>query len=154
MAKLGLKAIPGVNRVTIRKAKHILFVVQDPDVFKSPASDTYIVFGEAKIEDLSGAAAMQSAEQFKQGAPAMGEEDDDEVPELVEDASAAAAPTSAVEVSADDEAGVDAKDIALVMEQAQVGRPEAIKALKKNNNDIVNAIMVNMTGPSPCTYAY
>ena len=27
----------------------ILFVVQNPDVFKSPASDTYIVFGEAKV---------------------------------------------------------------------------------------------------------
>lgn len=44
---------PGVSRVTIRKSKNILFVIQAPDVFKSPASDTYIVFGEAKIEDLS-----------------------------------------------------------------------------------------------------
>jgi hypothetical protein len=31
----------------------ILFVIQAPDVFKSPASDTYVIFGEAKIEDLS-----------------------------------------------------------------------------------------------------
>jgi len=28
-------------------------VISKPDVFKSPASDTYIIFGEAKIEDLS-----------------------------------------------------------------------------------------------------
>ena len=42
----------------------ILFVIQKPDVFKSPASDTYIVFGEAKIEDLSAQAASQAAEQF------------------------------------------------------------------------------------------
>lgn len=42
----------------------ILFVIQKPDVFKSPASDTYIVFGEAKIEDLSAQASAQAAEQF------------------------------------------------------------------------------------------
>ncbi|MRA75870.1 hypothetical protein GH890_30970, partial [Bacillus thuringiensis] len=48
-----LKQIQGVTRVTIRKSKNILFVINRPDVYKSPASDTYIVFGEAKIEDLS-----------------------------------------------------------------------------------------------------
>lgn len=47
----------------------ILFVIAKPDVFKSPASDTYIVFGEAKIEDLSAQAQSAAAEQFKQ--PAM-----------------------------------------------------------------------------------
>jgi hypothetical protein len=36
----------------------ILFVINTPDVFKSPASDTYIIFGEAKIEDLSAAAQV------------------------------------------------------------------------------------------------
>lgn len=39
----------GVTRVTIRKSKNILFVITKPDVYKSPASDTYIVFGEAKV---------------------------------------------------------------------------------------------------------
>ena len=36
----------------------ILFVISKPDVFKSPASDTYIIFGEAKIEDLSAQAVQ------------------------------------------------------------------------------------------------
>lgn len=49
MSKLGLKLQGGVHRVTIRKSKNILFVIQKPDVYKSPASDTYIVFGEAKV---------------------------------------------------------------------------------------------------------
>ncbi|KAM7326413.1 hypothetical protein ACRRTK_014891 [Alexandromys fortis] len=53
MSKLGLRQVTGVTRVTIRKSKNILFVITKPDVYKSPASDTYIVFGEAKIEDLS-----------------------------------------------------------------------------------------------------
>ncbi len=46
MSKLGLKQIAGVSRVTIRKSKNILFVISKPDVYKNPASDTYIVFGE------------------------------------------------------------------------------------------------------------
>ena len=52
MSKLGLKQIAGVSRVTIRKSKNILFVINRPDVYKSPASDTYIVFGEAKVCEL------------------------------------------------------------------------------------------------------
>lgn len=49
--KLGLKQTPGITRVTIRKSKNILFVVTKPEVYKSPASDTYIVFGEAKVRE-------------------------------------------------------------------------------------------------------
>jgi len=51
--------------VAIRKSKNILFVINKPDVFKSPASDTYIIFGEAKIEDLSQQAQMEAAQKFK-----------------------------------------------------------------------------------------
>lgn len=57
--------VQGVNRVTIRKSKNILFVINSPDVYKNPHSDTYIVFGEAKIEDLSQQATMAAAERFK-----------------------------------------------------------------------------------------
>jgi len=42
-----------------------------------------------------------------------------------------------------DESGVEAKDIELVMSQASVSRGKAVKALKNNQNDIVNAIMVS-----------
>merc|ERR1711977_104877 len=65
MSKLGLKQITGVSRVTIRKSKNILFVIAKPDVYKSPVSDTYIIFGEAKIEDLSQQAQMEAAQKFK-----------------------------------------------------------------------------------------
>ena len=54
--KLGLKPVPNVSRVTIKKSKNILFVVAKPDVYKHPNSDTHVIFGEAKIEDLSAAA--------------------------------------------------------------------------------------------------
>merc|ERR1712179_162858 len=64
MSELGLKQVAGVSRVTIRKSKNILFVINKPDVYKNPASDTYIVFGEAKIEDLSQQAQMEAAQKF------------------------------------------------------------------------------------------
>ena len=40
-----------------------------------------------------------------------------------------------------DEEGVEPKDIELVMSQANVSRAKAVKALKANDSDIVNAIM-------------
>jgi len=132
MSKLGLKQITGVSRVTIRKSKNILFVVTKPDVYKNPASDTYIVFGEAKIEDLSQQAQMAAAEKFK--AP--------EVPSVAE---TQMAKTATIPEEEDDEevdaTGVEEKDIELVMSQANVSRSKAIKALKATENDIVNAIM-------------
>ncbi|KAI8492325.1 PREDICTED: nascent polypeptide-associated complex subunit alpha-like [Branchiostoma belcheri] len=133
MSKLGLKQFTGVSRVTIRKSKNILFVITKPDVYKSPASDTYIVFGEAKIEDLSQQAQMAAAEKFK--APEMST-----VPEPGKITTAVPEEESEEEEEVDD-SGVEPKDIELVMSQANISRAKAVKALKNNNNDIVNAIM-------------
>jgi len=133
ISKLGLKQVSGVTRVTIRKSKNILFVINRPDVYKSPASDTYIVFGEAKIEDLSQQAQMQAAEKFKapEATAAVGETPST-IPQPIQEES------DEEEV---DEAGIEAKDIELVMSQANVSRAKAVKALRNNQNDIVNAIM-------------
>lgn len=49
----------------LRMLLQILFVINKPDVYKSPSSDTYVIFGEAKIEDLSAQAAGAAAEQFR-----------------------------------------------------------------------------------------
>lgn len=130
MSKLGLKVVSGVTRVTIRKSKNILFVINKPDVYKSPAGDTHIVFGEAKIEDLSQQAQVQAAEKFKAPEPVA-------VPE-------ASKAEAAVEESDDEEVdatGIEEKDIELVCTQAGVHRNKAVKALKKHESDIVNAIM-------------
>ena len=51
--KLGMKLQKGFTRVTIKKSKNILFVISKPDVYKAPNSDTYIIFGNAKIEDMN-----------------------------------------------------------------------------------------------------
>ncbi|MDG2769784.1 nascent polypeptide-associated complex subunit family protein, partial [Vibrio parahaemolyticus] len=65
MLKLGLKPVTGVSRVTIKRTKNILFFISKPDVFKSPNSETYVIFGEAKIEDLSSQLQTQAAQQFR-----------------------------------------------------------------------------------------
>jgi nascent polypeptide-associated complex subunit alpha len=43
-----------------------------------------------------------------------------------------------------DATGVEEKDIEIVRSQANVSRNKAVKALKNNNNDIINAIMVSV----------
>ena len=40
-----------------------------------------------------------------------------------------------------DESGVESRDVDLVIQQANVSRAAAVKALRANDGDIVNAIM-------------
>jgi nascent polypeptide-associated complex subunit alpha len=40
-------------------------VVSNPEVYKSPSSDTYIVFGEAKLEDPNSSAQLHAAQQLQ-----------------------------------------------------------------------------------------
>ena len=131
MQKLGMKPVPNVLRVTIKKSKNILFLLSKPDVFKSPNSDTYVVFGEAKIEDLSAQASAQAAEQFKEAIQASSAE--------VE--TAEAAPEEEDEGGEVDASGLEENDIDLVMQQAGVAKAKAVKALRKTKGDIVSAIM-------------
>jgi len=131
MSKLGLKLVTGVTRVTIRKSKNILFVINKPDVYKSPAGDTHIVFGEAKIEDLSQQAQVQAAEKFKAPEPVAIPAEQKIVAEEAEESDDDDVDTS----------GIEEKDIELVCQQAGVSRKKACKALHKHDSDIVNAIM-------------
>ncbi|CAL0319582.1 unnamed protein product [Lupinus luteus] len=134
MLKLGLKPVTGVSRVTIKRTKNVLFFISKPDVFKSPNSETYVIFGEAKIEDLSSQLQNQAAQQFR-------------IPDLQsltakQDQGAAAAGAPADEEEEEvDENGVAPHDIDLVMTQAGVSRSKAVKALKNHDGDIVGAIM-------------
>ncbi|EEF41067.1 nascent polypeptide-associated complex subunit alpha-like protein 2 [Ricinus communis] len=134
MLKLGMKPVTGVSRVTIKRTKNILFFISKPDVFKSPNSETYVIFGEAKIEDLSSQLQTQAAQQFR-------------MPDMASvlpksDLSGAAAAAQADEEEEEvDETGVEPRDIDLVMTQAGVPRSKAVKALKTHSGDIVSAIM-------------
>lgn len=141
MQKLGMRPVPGVLRVTVKKSKNVLFVIHKPDVFKSPNADTYVVFGEAKSEDSNAASQAAAAKQFQQP-----------MPQQQQAAAAAAgmappggmAPDAMPDLASDepvDETGIEPKDIELVMSQAGCSRAAAVKALKENEGDLVNSIM-------------
>ncbi|KNG50015.1 nascent polypeptide-associated complex, alpha subunit [Stemphylium lycopersici] len=144
IAKLGLKHIDGITRVTLRRPKNILFVINQPDVYKSPSSNTWIIFGEAKIEDLNSQAQASAAQQLAQAESQphdhAGHDHGDEASKgkAVEDKKEEEEEDDDEEV---DDSGLEGKDIELVMQQASVSRKKAVKALKENDNDIVNSIM-------------
>ena len=135
---MGMKPISGVVRVVMKKSRNMLFVIAKPEVYKSPVADTYIVFGEAKIEDVAKNAALQQAayqqQQRQQQQQAF------TAPEAAK-APLISTPAAAADEEPVDETGVNPKDIELVMGQAACSRAAAVKALKNNDNDIVNAIM-------------
>eukprot|EP00597_Dinobryon_sp_UTEXLB2267_P001647 CAMPEP_0170081736 /NCGR_PEP_ID=MMETSP0019_2-20121128/17520_1 /TAXON_ID=98059 /ORGANISM="Dinobryon sp., Strain UTEXLB2267" /LENGTH=204 /DNA_ID=CAMNT_0010296297 /DNA_START=44 /DNA_END=658 /DNA_ORIENTATION=- len=142
--KLGMKPVSDVVRVTMKKSKNIMFVVSKPDVFKSPTSDTYIIFGEAKIEDLAAKQAALNAEQLRQQQlQAKAESKSAFAPNkaTIPSATPEVAPQGAADDEQVDETGIDPKDIMLVITQAHCTRAKAVAALRNNGNDLVNAIM-------------
>lgn len=172
LQRLGMKPVPGIVRVTIKKAKNILFVLNHPEVLKSPAADTYIMFGEAKIEE-SGNTPQQALQEdavkallSKAAAGAAGKTGGlagipEEAPSLV---SAGAAPSAGAKADAApavagaagagaaapaasgaavDETGLDADEINTIMSQANCSRADAVAALRKCGN-IVDAILVSL----------
>ncbi|MEQ2275513.1 hypothetical protein XENORESO_004526 [Xenotaenia resolanae] len=87
-----------------------------------------------QIEDLSQQAHKAAAEKFK-------------VPVSPSPLAPPAPPSLTIKEESEeeeeevDDGGLEQRDIELVMAQANVSRAKAIRALKHNKNDIVNAIM-------------
>ena len=89
------------------------------------------------MEDLSQAPVIQGLDSIKKYREA-----------------ASAQPSTSVVAEEDEEGeedeasidieGIEEKDIELVMQQANVSKGKAVRALRNNDNDIVNAIMVNI----------
>mmetsp|Transcript_46287 Transcript_46287/g.68262 ORF Transcript_46287/g.68262 Transcript_46287/m.68262 type:complete len:323 (+) Transcript_46287:68-1036(+) len=145
--KLGMRPVSGIIRVTVKTGQNGLFVIENPDVYKSAAAKssnpTYVVFGEAKSEDTSAKAAAAAAQRLQnlgaeggmqEAMAAQGAASVEGVPDVKEE------PAGAGE-EAVDETGVEAKDVELVMNQASCSRSKAVKALRENDGDLVNAIM-------------
>ncbi|KZV43484.1 nascent polypeptide-associated complex subunit alpha-like protein 2 [Dorcoceras hygrometricum] len=135
MTQAGVSRAKAVKALKTHDGDIVLFFISKPDVFKSPNSETYVIFGEAKIEDLSSQMQSQAAQQFRMP-------DMDSVM-----AKSGMVAGTAGHVHADDEeeevdeTGVEARDIDLVMTRAGVSRAKAVKALKTHDGDIVSAIM-------------
>lgn len=116
-------------------------------VFDSLANSLHSIFGEAKIEDLSSSLHDKALQGItpNEGAGADSHAGHDHAHDHGKGKAIAEGEAKKEEEEDDDEevddSGLEAKDIELVMAQASVSRNKAVKALKENNNDIVNSIM-------------
>jgi nascent polypeptide-associated complex subunit alpha len=103
------------------------------------------IFGEAKIEDLNSQAQASAAQQLAQAEAQSHDHAGHDHDHDHGDDKAQATEEKKDEEEDDgeevDDSGLEAKDIELVMQQASVSRKKAVKALKENDNDIVNSIM-------------
>ncbi|XP_022228445.1 nascent polypeptide-associated complex subunit alpha [Drosophila obscura] len=135
LMKLDLKPVENVSRVAMRKNKNILLYIDQPEVYK--IGETYLCFGDVKVEDIVNTAAAQAAERYRLNAAA------EEQNEMEASAKAQAAETDKEDPEIDESlaSGLDVKDIELVQMQSNCSRKKAIKALLDNENDVVNAIM-------------
>mmetsp|Transcript_14346 Transcript_14346/g.28567 ORF Transcript_14346/g.28567 Transcript_14346/m.28567 type:complete len:199 (+) Transcript_14346:35-631(+) len=136
LAKLNLRPVTDIMRVALKKSKTVLFIISQPDVFKAPNQDLYVVFGEASIEDLTQRAQADAANTFARQQQAAASN-----LSAGGDAAPAAAAAAADDDEDVDEEGVESKDVELIMQQASCSRGQAVRALKNNEGDLVNAIM-------------
>lgn len=167
--KMGLKKVEGISRVFFRTSRGSMFTISEPDVMMNPSTNTYIIFGEAKMDDhqqnlanlqkvlgqsgAAGSAPGGDAAAAAAAAAAAGGENSDQAPKdqasIQADLEAAVANTSLndkddenVGEDIDIEAeGITQENLDLVMSQCGVSKGKAAKALKENKNDIVNAVM-------------
>lgn len=131
LLKLGLTKIDGVNRVTIRQKDNYFFVVKDPEVFVSKECESsYVIFGEISMDDPDRP-PMGNTElnNLKAEGETLNDQKKEKV-EIVEDDN--------VEVS---EEGLDKDSIEMIINETKCSRQKAVKALHKNNGDVVNAIL-------------
>jgi nascent polypeptide-associated complex subunit alpha len=128
----------------------VLYVIAHPEVFKSPDSNCYIVFGEvsppgpaphtpltarahqAKVEDQSG--LMQAPYNFQPSAQQA------QMSKSAEKKKATAGKAAANDDEPADETGLEAKDIAIIMAQTNCSRSAAVRALRDADGDMINAI--------------
>jgi len=129
LMKCGLKPVEGVSTVSMKTERSDLtYVVKDPEVFKS--GETYLVFGEAEQTEMKSKAQeleekMKKLQSMAEGIKQTQQKLDevlDEVGELKLE-------------------GLDPIDLDLIMKETGVSKFKAAEALRKNDNDLVNAIM-------------
>ena len=142
MQKLGMKSITGINRVTLKRNKQVFFIIDKPEVMKSPTSEIYVVFGEAKYEDLSQINAASAASDLTSEKPTEAAT----IPEkpLEEDEAKEDAPAEDEDEGDEedlDESGLTPSNIEMVMSHSKVSRSKAVKALRETNDDMLEAIL-------------
>ena len=131
MSRLDMRPVPGIVRA-VMKTRGGNFFIEQPDVYVSGKSNqTYVIFGEARQQQQPSLASLAQKNAAEQAV------------ESVLRQNVAKETTAEADVLEEDlnEEGLEAKDIELIMAQASVEKSVAIKALRENDGDLVNAIM-------------
>ena len=126
LIKIGMKALTGIQRITLKKRDGMIFVIDDPEVLS--LDNSYAIFGELKFEDSNRQMQMEQARKFAEQTAA-------------KNAGQAAAPKEVKEDEPVDETGISSDNINIVMEHANCSRSVAVKALRETNDDTVQAVM-------------
>ncbi|EFA77391.1 putative nascent polypeptide-associated complex alpha subunit [Heterostelium album PN500] len=128
MAKLGMKPVPDIMRVTL-KSQGFLCIVAQPEVYKATGSDTYVILGETTFEDPNATRASKAAKKVEETAKSEAE-------------TTTTTTTATAEVDDEDVdlQGLDPKDVEVVMKEAKASKAKVVEALKKTG-DIVSAVL-------------
>lgn len=124
MKKFHLKEYKGITRVVLKTQKGFVMYIDNPSVVVSDKSDdSFVVFGELRYGELESmvkgktpANTTNKPQEIKEES-----EEEDEGTEL-------------------DKGDLSEQDISELMNYAQCTRNKAIRALKKSNGDLVEAL--------------
>jgi nascent polypeptide-associated complex subunit alpha len=161
MEKLNMKKCPGITQCILKIRNSArggggVFTIVAPDCYVSNNRSSYVVFGEARQGGGRGvpgaefagaqqAAIQQLAELAKSGGgiPGAGDTGGAAVSDIKNASNNDSLRIEEINDGEEvvDESGVDKKDIDLCVMQAGCSRSDAVKALKSNDGDLVNAIM-------------
>ncbi|KAJ2779893.1 hypothetical protein H4R18_003749 [Coemansia javaensis] len=144
MLKKGFEQVAGITNISVIRKKSPMFSIYSPDVYKNAGSDTWIVFGEARVENLGRMLNPGAQRAARAAAAASSSSGGVDLAAEAEAAAAAGAPAAGADAAGEedvDETGIDSNDIELIVAQANCSRARAVKALRNNSMDVVNAIM-------------
>ncbi len=156
LLKLGLKQVKSISRVTFKKKGNFILAIENPEVYKTQGG-SYVVFGEAKVEDLNKRyAETLAAQKAAQKAADDGKETTEDISTsgsvadaITEDLKKASLEDKKEDDKEEEEVddadvdttGLEEADIKVVMDQANVSKAKAVSALRKEKGDVVNTIM-------------
>merc|ERR1719272_141068 len=140
LSKLGMKACEGFTRISLRKRDGVIFVMNDPDVFKSSES-SYCCFGELKIEDPNQRMQQMEAKKFGEGQAPTQILPEAEATKVIEETKNVAAAATGANEAPENEEGLTPSHIDMVMNHAGCSRNEAVRALRAANDDMIAAVM-------------
>ncbi len=140
IVKMGLKSMEGITRVSIKRRDGLVFVIQDPEIFKNPnatgKSDSYVILGEMKMDEpkIDEATAKAAADSHA-GHDHAGHDHPHEEPVSTEDGKVSEVPSAGGDdpknsgggdEAPEDEEGLTKMHIEMVMQNAGCTRNQAV----------------------------